>query len=265
MLLTATSFALNTTVARESGTILVFGLSKNKIVVAADSRGKGDSGGYSDHQCKIIALSDKFVFASNGMADLSIENVAHPAKRNVIMEANKEAEIAFKSVRPGSDDFLRKVALLWGRHVSRILEQKIKVFGPKAVLGPGDDNPIINGYFFGVSPKGGLALYMENIFRVGNDVSFDSEPKAIPLTDTIQYALRGKAELAQKEKAQWERQSATLLEADRDVLKVVLWVRLTLEAHPDSNEVGGPIDSLTITPLTGVRWHSLKDECRTQN
>jgi hypothetical protein len=255
--LAASSFGLSTTVETNSGTIVIFGFSKNKIVVAADSRGKKDAGSYADDQCKIITLASNFAFAANGMTGLRSEAVAVPY-RPIEMDANEEAKNAFNSVSSRADHFVRNVAVLWGENVARIFNQALKVAGP-AALG---DNPNLNGYFFGTSPDGGLVLYMENVYQRGNDISFDSDPQAIPLTDIMQYALQGKSDLAKKETAQWKRQSAVLpVNEDVDVLKVVLWVQLTLDANPDSNEIGGPIDSLTITPSTGVVWHKRKKEC----
>jgi hypothetical protein len=263
LLLTAPVFALSATVETNSGTIVIFGFSKDKIVVAADSRGKKDAGNYSDDECKIIALTDKFAYAANGMTGLRDEGVVVPY-RPIEMEANEEARLAFNSVPPGSDHFLRRVAVLWGENVTRIFRQALKAGGPTAL---GKDDPIVlNGYFFGVSPSGGLGLYMEKVYHNGEDVSFDSEPEAIVLTDILQYALQGKTDLAKKETDRWERQSAALpVNEDLDVLKVILWVQLTLDAHPDSNEIGGPIDSLTVTAPRGVIWHKRKQECAAQD
>jgi hypothetical protein len=270
LLLTVASFALNTTVVRKSGTIIVIGASKNKIVVAADSRGKFGPGKYADHQCKITALSDKFVFASNGEAGISVD-LAIPY-RPISIDVPEQARIAFKSVDPKSDDFLYSVAVLWGRNISSLFNEAVEVAGPQVVLAGNPDAGAINGYFFGSSP--GLVLYMENTYRSGNRVLFDKSPAVIPLTDTIRYSphgafratvleLReGKTERAKKEAVQWERQSATFPVDDRDVLKAVRWVQLTLDDHPGSDEIGGPIDSLTITPLGGVHWHSQKKECQ---
>jgi hypothetical protein len=275
LLLTVTSFALNTTVVKHSGTIVVFGLSKNKIVVAADSRGTGDFGETNDHLCKIIALSDKFVFASNGMADFSMEAVSPSSKRIVIMDASKEAKLAFESVPPGSDDFLAKVAVLWGRHVSSILNSAIATYGPTPVFGSRSDNPITQGYFFGKFLTGGLTFYLENIARQGNSVSFDSVPEALPLSDTIIYGgngvtntvdeLReGKTERAKRDAAQ--RELLIFPIDDWDVRKAVRWVQLTLDDHPGKDSpVGGPIDSLTFTPVGGVRWYEQKKECQDQH
>lgn len=235
-------------------------------------RGKGRAGEYADHQCKIVALSDKFVFASNGMAGLWLEGVADPSDRIILMDTNKEARIAFQSIRPGSDDFLLTVALLWGKHVSRIFNDAISRAGLKPVLGDIPEGQFINGYFFGPSPQGGLVLYMENINRLGNNVSFSSAPEVVPLTDTIDYTphglffdtvfeLReGKTERAKREAAPWY----IFPVDDWNVLKAVRWVQLTLDDHPGSNEIGGPIDSLTVTATSGVRWYQQKKECQEQ-
>ena len=276
LLVTVASFAQNTTLVTESGTIVVFSLSKNEIAIAADSRQKRDSGKYHDHACKIIALSDKFVFTSSGMAGLWGENVSAGSGRITLMDANEEAEIAFDSLHPGSDDLLPKVALLWARHVSRIFEQAIKAHGLKQVLGDIPQGSLLVGYFLGASPKSGLVSYMENINLLGSGVSFDPAPKALSLTDSIIYGstgitdtvaelLQGKAAWVRQEDIQWERQLADVPKNDREVLKVVRWVALTLAHHPGSNEVGGPIDSLTIAPVSGVRWHNRKDECHAKD
>jgi hypothetical protein len=272
-LLTATSFALDATVKTYSGTIVVFGLSKNKIVVAAESRSTGEEPG--DHQCKIITLDDRSVFASHGLADAWMEPISRPSKRIVLMDANKEARIAFGSVPLIADDSLRKVALQWGRNVSHKLNAAIARYGALPVLGNRSDDPILNGYFFGMSPKG-LVLYMERIPRHGKGVSFDPEPQAIELSDTMKYSGHGLfsdiiAELAQG-RTNWAKGEAirrqsrlgTAPEDDRDVLTAVSLIQSVLDAHHDSKEVGGPIDSLTITPV-GLRWYSQKKECQAQH
>ena len=271
VLLTVASLGSNKTVATNSGTIVVFGYSKNKIVVAADSREKNDDGGYADDQCKITALSNKLAFAANGMTGLWSETPI--PYRPIEMHAHEEARHAFDSVRPGADDLVRKIAVLWGENVARIFKEAIKVSGPESVFTDTKQGPFLFGYFAGVSPEGGLVFYDENINRVGNDVSFDPIPKAFALTDTILYGSsgmsdttselrQGKTEWAQMEATQWEREAATLPKDDRDVLKAVKWVQLTLDAHPNSHELGGPIDSLTITPDGGLRWNSQKKECK---
>lgn len=267
LLFATMSCALNTAVVKVSGTIVVFGVSKNKIVVAADSRGKDEAGEYADHQCKIITLSDKFIFASNGMAALRLDEISDPPQQRFqIMDVNKEARIAFEAIPPMSQDFLAKIAINWGENISQIFEREIKRWGPKMVLGEAAEGPIINGYFFGLSPTGGLSLYMENIYRSGNGISFDPQPKVTPLSDVVAWALQGRTELAQKERSEWDRRSISLPNSeDRDVLRAILWVQLTLDANPRNHEIGGPIDSLTVTPTGGIRWYHQKKECQEQH
>lgn len=63
-----------------------------------------------------------------------------------------------------------------------------------------------------------------------------------------------------------QRQSrlATAPKDDWDVLTAVSLIQSVLDAHSDSREVGGPIDSLTVTPV-GIRWYSQKKECQNQH
>jgi hypothetical protein len=247
-------------------------LSKNEIVAAADSRGKSGPGQYQDHQCKIIALSDKLVFASNGMADFEAVSSSHPPER-IVLDVNKEAKRAFKSAISNSSGDFSGAALLWARDVQRIFEHAIRVSGVRGVLEDLPDGSITQGYFFGVSPKGDLAFYYESINRSGNSVLVDP-PKSLPLydvlvyggngvTDTVKELREGKTTWARNEAARWERQSGTFPSDQRAVLKAVRWVELTLAAHPDSDEVGGAVDSLSVTPF-GIHWHNRKPECHDQ-
>jgi hypothetical protein len=48
----------------ESGTVILIGYSKNKIIVAADSRMADEGKAPSDDKCKITALGNKIVFTA---------------------------------------------------------------------------------------------------------------------------------------------------------------------------------------------------------
>lgn len=271
LLTTVESFALNT-VKTKSGTIVVFGVSKNKIIVAADSRSSGRNAA-GDHQCKIITLNDRTAFSSNGLAGVWVELQPHPSKQIVLMDANGNARSAFAAVPEIENDSLRIVAQRWGQNVSQDLNAAIVKYGPNLVFGGRTENPILNGYFFGLSAKGSFALYMENITRDGNIVSFDPEPKAINLPDTVTYGgqgsftddvaelVQGKTDWAKREAITRQKKLGSASKDDRDVLFAVSLIQSVYDANPRSPIIGGPIDSLTITPA-GVRWHCQKKECQ---
>ena len=276
LLFTVTSFALDATVVGGSGTIVVFGLSKNEIVIAADSRVMSDDGKYNDHQCEIIALGDKFVFFANGRAMLG-SAIDIRTNKPVTRELNSfdAAKIAFRSVPASSDGFLASVAALWGKNVRQIFSDDLKTAGVVDTLGNSPQGPILRGFFLGVSPSGHLIGYMETIYRYGDKVFADAAAPQLDLPEVIRYGAAGvtdtvdellaeKTKFARDEVATWKRRSASIPKGELDVSKAVRWAELTVASHPGSHEVGGNIDALTFT-IKGARWHSRKCECRDQH
>ena len=77
--------------AKAHATTIVIGYSKDKIVVAAESR-RGDEGkSYVDDACKITALNDRFLFTISGRIDDTTGRVFG-------WDASEQAKAAFARV-----------------------------------------------------------------------------------------------------------------------------------------------------------------------
>jgi len=251
---------------------VVIGLSKNKIVIAADSRRKASAGVYDDHICKVTAFGGKFVFTMSGRANFTVLNSSDPSGPPITdLDALDEARIAFRSATADSTDFLADAANAWGRHVVRIFQESISAVGPATTFSDIPDGPVTTGFFAGQNVKGELIAYIETVNHRAGNVWVDAMPVSLP--DSINYIATGKtdtvAELRDnklpwvlKETAAWEKQSVRWTDDESAVLKAIRWIDLTLAANPDSDEVGGAIDSVILKPNSRPYWRTRKQECQ---
>src|SRR5580704_14061741 len=104
-------FTFQTETNTASGTIIVFGLSKTKIVVAADTRQTNKrTNDHNDNSCKFIVLADRVVFATTGMAEF---RSAFPAlEPTASWNAEDVARSAYESFR--ASDASKSTAIVSG-------------------------------------------------------------------------------------------------------------------------------------------------------
>lgn len=137
------------------GTTVVVGMSKTKIVVAADSRGASAKGKYQD-TCKIVRLNHNLVFASTGLVS--------SAEFDVTEEARKSAQL-FGSVSPPpgisvtemvADDWLANGRIKLERVALKQMDNWLStgLFASDAVS--------FEGIFMGVETDGKLAVVSES-------------------------------------------------------------------------------------------------------
>ena len=103
-----------------TGTVIVYGFSKNKIVIASDSRATNEDGSYLDDFCKITELNKTMVFTVSGrFADITGGRVGWDAD----LEAKRAiAEVAKRQPNPkhpSSLYFVGDTATLWVDHLRR--------------------------------------------------------------------------------------------------------------------------------------------------
>jgi hypothetical protein len=129
----------------KSGTVVIIGHSKQKVVIAADSRQVDDDGpGYHDDGCKIIALNDKLIFAAAGKIRADIGET-------VYWDSAREARTALTDTRRLDGDkpgyFLNRVSAKWGA----LLGTKIASSIPPTYAHSVSDNLIlVDGLLIGI-------------------------------------------------------------------------------------------------------------------
>lgn len=272
-LLTATSY---THTQIESGTVVILGVYKKKIVVAADSRESTDEGAYRDEACKITALSDKLIFTAAGDTKNILRN------GTALWDASREARTALSVTnrvigeKPG--DFFDRVAHKWGEMLATNISASIR---PSDALALKDDQIIVDGLFIGVDEANNLHVAHQTIrakvLRGTPYVAADGV-KTANIPDKIVFAHLGEGDIFDEFEAvkssrskQWHQRLpayATRWAAkDRDLAVAMLAVDLTglhgmtLPKNSSVHVVGGKTDAVKITPEGGVQWVQRKSQC----
>jgi hypothetical protein len=247
-----------------TGTVVVIGWSRTKVVVAVDSRGYDDNEKYRDDICKIVRLDDHSVFTAAG-------NIIHAYRGRALWDAQKEALYAFKEApNTHSPRLLKTAATSWGDDMVVRVNQALKEdpAGSKHML---EKNIFLTGVFAGFE-NGSTAMHQVEIV-------FDSASQRAKQnfytehhTTTVEFGALGRNEIvnevvadkthfAKAEQRKWTTAERRIPLRDRDVRWAIRLVQLTMEYHPQKADVGGPVDALEIT-RRGIRWIDRKPECK---
>lgn len=250
----------------DSGTVIIVGYSKDKVVVAADSRVTHSEGTSDDDTCKIAVLSDNFIFAVAGIA----------AYRNVNpWNAVNEAKGAFSTVKTSPADdvgFVQRVGLKWGRLVADKLENSIAT-DPRIASGRPAWLPLTIGHFVGVNSSDDLQLFTVVLMLSGenrvlietalppmlNEVTFIPTEVVGPFNEfTAGQTVRAKQEIEYQNTDMAT--DANKRHIDVDALKAIRLVEFT-ESDPKSPTVGGPVDAAELRRGGKVEWIQRKSNC----
>jgi hypothetical protein len=246
-----------------TGTVVVIGWSRTKIVVAVDSRGFDDNEKYRDDICKIVRLDDHSVFTAAG-------NIIHAHNGRALWNAQKEAIHAFQEAKnAGTQRLLKIAARNWGDHIVAAINQALKddSAGSKLML---DKNIFLTGVFLGFE-NGSTAMYqVEIVFDSSTQQAKENfytehhtttiEFGALGRNEIVNDVVAGKTHFARTEQRQWATAERSIPIKERDVRWAICLVQLTMEHHPQRSDVGGPIDALEIT-RRGIRWVERKPGC----
>ena len=264
------------------GTTIVVGASKNKIVVAADSRSTYGRGNYTDHSCKITRLSDKLVFVSAGLvSDGSV-------KFDLLAEAKNSARKFGTVTPPAGTTVTEMVADDW-LAISRIRLEDVAKYEMAGWLSTGlfpDSAVRFVGVFVGIEPDGKLALVSESLYckkpaTIGGPFGCDAQdhtewglgpPKfvyqlsdrmiftAFGITDPTDEYINGDGRRAGTEYMQWLTDSKLYPDTHTDAYRAIRLIDLTIAYSPSKEFIGGAIDAVEVTH-EGVHWVGRKSEC----
>lgn len=250
-----------------SGTIIVVGFSKHKIVVAADSRMTEEDATHHDDICKITLLNDRFVFVASGRFIDRTRGV-------VGWDAAREARTAFLSTRRQTTgrvngDFVSDVARVWGTLMERnigeyIRPQELSKLDPKKIY--------VEGIFIGPDDNG-------NVQAVDERLVYRSENKAVVRkpwshypnsSDVMIYSVigepgvleelkEGKTKRAQTEAKITKELAGKWNKAEADARMAIRFVELTIKYAPPvkvggPKGVGGHVEAVELNGDGAPRW-----------
>jgi len=262
------SFQLQTSYAQQSevhGTVLVFGHSKTKLIIATESRDEGKT----RQLCKIIVLNGKTVFTAAGLAVHANPQVTY---WNALAQAVYNFEKA-KSTKNSSR--LRNTAIGFGERFTKEVNQALRSDNKGSLEEiEGNKNTVITGDFLGF--ENNVAQFYEVFVTYDPQTqvaSYQLRPKynlarvvfgAAGENEVAIEFLKGETPFAKSEQAKWEMFKQGIPVKDRDVYLAMRLVELTIMYHPQHQTVGGAIDAMEITNA-GIRWVQCKPQCQCNN
>ncbi len=261
--------------------------SRQKVIIAADSRVNLGDGKYEDSYCKIAALSGNFIFAATGI----VGDSSYLLPEGLRFEATQEARKVFLSYSQAPEDFLDlgrvgTIASRWGAAMA-------EHFHAAADASPADfqewrkrielshESAFVVGLFAGLESDGEISVYSVTVDYVEPKKGFlptepyflrttpvpDEAPKDFSLTqvfgmpEIFNEITAGKTDRAKQEIRQRHYLEMTLFPEVFARKQVIRMVDLTIAYHPKQDFVGGSIDAVELTSHGKVNWIQRKDGC----
>lgn len=246
-----------------TGTIIVVAQTKQRIIIAADSRRGVTIDGstiqtFDDNACKIAAFSGNVTFAAAGV-------LGDGYSWSAIGQA---VDILKNSVKGRISSADGEVILIkW----AQAMIQKFSNFSSNqlSVYAANNGNRISIGVLAGVeeSKKPWARAVIVNFSSAG---LYHDAYELISRDPPTAYYFLGKSAIglefvgdkrsgrAMKELKSWEHRSLSGASLDR--FKARRLVELTIMYNPDKSEVGGPVDQIEVD-AKGLRWLRLKPGC----
>jgi hypothetical protein len=259
----------------ESGTVVVIGLSKHKVVVAADSRDGGARGAYDDDSCKMTILNDKLFFIVSGL-------VAAGSKGNHFWDAPRDAKAVFREIGVvSSNDDINALGQNWAKYVAGEINIAMDT-NPFEWAKYKDQDVFMKASFVGYAPNGEIHTSSWELYAIkqgarqsirydymGANIGDDLEFYAFGDSSIVNEYKRAQTERSQSWKKELERKAKKYPAADRDVAKAVDLVQLSIDnstsrlpENPDVPLLGGRVDALELETGKAIRWYQLKDSCK---
>jgi hypothetical protein len=262
-----------------SGTIVVVGISRSKVVVAADSRvkhGTMDGFKYDDNNCKIITPSGKLIFVIGGNAQAGVEPDYDRTGFDGYLEARRlftavQTEAGSKSNAVATKpDKIREIADKW----QNAIEQRVRKIDPK-YLAQIKRDLVTSGFFAWLEPDGSISAFVKAVYRPGaqGQTEWDLYPRNESMsffsfgsdtaTNIAQELIDEKTDRAIKEARKWERDTVAIPSDQIDWRKAIRLVELTIYYHPlaDKAEIGGKVDAVQLETGRGITWVQNEKKC----
>jgi hypothetical protein len=263
--------ASHTTAQVKSGTIVIINVSKDRIIVVADSRGTNeDTGTRNNCECKIFVLGNRMVFTNVGNARRAALFDADPVKSWDNTKLAKEVFLHYEDTT--GERRVLTISTAWGYAIASDWQLFYKAY-PTVV-------PNL------ASERGGLTLgvFIEadggTLYIKGARVKFTPANKDDPISTEIgdpglsncgeanRVCALGKhldvaSRFCGERKPHDElRVRAKLDEPNDDVRLAVKLVELTIDCYEKTpSAVGGDVDVLTLKNDGKIIWNHRKSNC----
>jgi len=246
--------------AFEMGTVIAVAYSKQRIVVAADSRASFMAEGFQDEVCKIANPARKVLFAASGMVGAGDWNARDIAKQVAARVVGDNPYL--------SESTLQSIAESWARAMS----EKIRAMPPQAVMKYLRESQT-SAMFAGLDRADAVNLVQARLIPVaaarGIDVRIDIKPISADPQRTL-YLVFGRPQIAmefldnktaraQAEVAKWPEYFRGSPDFHEDV--AIRLVDLTGHFDPRKDLVGGSTAALRMDGKGGVRWLKRPPSC----
>jgi hypothetical protein len=246
-----------------SGTIIVVAQTKDRIIVAADSR-TGTTDGVAiesidDSACKIAAFRSHAVFAASGV-------LGAPAKQWTATSLAAEV-LKNSSLSPLTSNEGGAILDGWAKSmVHRLFDSPRDQLHSIALANNG---LVTTGILAGIE-KNKSAWLRAGVISLATTGGLSYEGFSLSSNDPpTAYHFLGKSQVAMEfngdssgraieERRAWSRKNMTGQLFDR--FKTYRLVELTIMYHPNKTDVGGPVDEIELDP-SGVRWLHRKSNC----
>ena len=268
------------TIPMASGTLLVVSASKQKVILAADSRLTIDDQKYVDTVCKIAVLNSRLVFSATGLAMDMDPALPEEARFNVFAIArNIASQYRFDSQSMSSRyESVNQIATMWGQQMSFRLQKGAPVRLPDWLRGQPTSDFFVKGIFIGMEENGELKVDVATI-KYDKPREGWIVPVARPMTEmnelskeftwieafgTNQIAneyLKGKGEASSRIRTE-QRKNPELFDEKIPIDLIDLSIKDTRwNQYLGPKGIGGPIHAVEIKAGSGIRWIERKPNC----
>jgi hypothetical protein len=247
----------------KTGSIVVVGFLKNKLVIAADSRGTyKTSRPKNDDQCKIAALSNHAVFASTGAIGYGSGGIGDPVSSWAnVKEAGNASDAV--GVRTHGKERIEQIADAWVQIVS--IDWFITYLFHPEVLDAMEDNVLSIG-FFATAEDGEIfstlrAIVFDGTTFSGEQRQFTTGPFcAFGKVGVYNELMTPASDLAKSEAEHWTISPTLTQRLDWGTLRAIRIADLTAAYEP-SGDVGGHIDAVELWDNGSIHWVARKCQC----
>jgi hypothetical protein len=258
----------------QSGTIGVVYFTKDKIIMAADSRGTtlNQSAAPDDTLCKIATPNGKMVFVASGgigykNQGATVDFIQSWSSVEEIRRAYGTASMLYNNNHNRNGE----TAIQWGNLISADF-RSLLLWHPEAVaaLAQKQNGVLTRALIGGLDDDGKPMLLTTTVsFQQGLLPAVSTETQQITDCGPQSYCATGEIDVEQEfvtlatKRAKIEAKSwkppRNSKRGDYDILRTMRLVELTIKYHGEN--VGGPIDAVEMNKDGTVRWFAAKENC----